>query len=163
MTNVASLPVPSTEAQSGNVIDMCTNSDCASTKPLNKPQSARRARRSLGAISSDQAPPLGQHLQLSFGYGVNSRGSQTHSTSETKMKRGLTNPPPEVKNVFLVANLPFGCDSEAFGLCSGPALFRLSDSGVEAVETCHRIARRLKSLKANSAVNTSRARLQRVG
>jgi hypothetical protein len=31
---VASLPVPSAQAQSGNVTDICTNSECSSTQPV---------------------------------------------------------------------------------------------------------------------------------
>jgi hypothetical protein len=34
VTNVASLPVPSNQAQSDNVSDICTNSDCSATKPI---------------------------------------------------------------------------------------------------------------------------------
>jgi hypothetical protein len=34
VTNVASLPVPSAEAQSGNVTDICTNADCSATAPI---------------------------------------------------------------------------------------------------------------------------------
>jgi Carboxypeptidase regulatory-like domain/TonB dependent receptor len=34
VTSVASLPVPSAQAQSGNVTDICTNSECSSTQPV---------------------------------------------------------------------------------------------------------------------------------
>jgi hypothetical protein len=34
VTNVASLPVPPAEAKAGNVTDVCTNSDCSSTRPV---------------------------------------------------------------------------------------------------------------------------------
>jgi hypothetical protein len=34
VTNVASLPVPSAQAQAGNVSDICTSLDCASTEPI---------------------------------------------------------------------------------------------------------------------------------
>jgi hypothetical protein len=34
VTNVASLPVPLAEGQSGDVTDICTNTDCTGTKPL---------------------------------------------------------------------------------------------------------------------------------
>jgi hypothetical protein len=34
VTNVASLPVPSAQAQAGNITDICTDSDCAATKPI---------------------------------------------------------------------------------------------------------------------------------
>jgi hypothetical protein len=34
VTNVASLPVPSAQAQAGNVTDVCTNSDCTATQPI---------------------------------------------------------------------------------------------------------------------------------
>ncbi|WP_353063695.1 carboxypeptidase regulatory-like domain-containing protein [Tunturibacter psychrotolerans] len=34
VTNVASLPVPSAQAQAGNVSDICTNSDCTATEPI---------------------------------------------------------------------------------------------------------------------------------
>lgn len=48
VTNVDSLPVPSTEAQSGNVIDICTNADCASTKPIGCPNQLRVRAGALG-------------------------------------------------------------------------------------------------------------------
>jgi hypothetical protein len=48
VTNVASLPVPSTEAQSGNVIDICTNADCTSTKPIGSPNQLRVRAGALG-------------------------------------------------------------------------------------------------------------------
>jgi Carboxypeptidase regulatory-like domain len=34
VTNVASLPVPSAEAQAGNVTSICTNPDCSATEPV---------------------------------------------------------------------------------------------------------------------------------
>ena len=34
VTNVASLPVPSAQAQSGNISSLCTNQDCSSTQPV---------------------------------------------------------------------------------------------------------------------------------
>ena len=34
VTNVASLPVPSAEAQAGNVTSICTNADCSATEPV---------------------------------------------------------------------------------------------------------------------------------
>jgi hypothetical protein len=34
VTNVASLPVPSAQAQAGNVTDICTNADCSATRPI---------------------------------------------------------------------------------------------------------------------------------
>jgi hypothetical protein len=34
VTNVAALPVPSDQAQSGNVSDICTNAACTTTKPV---------------------------------------------------------------------------------------------------------------------------------
>ena len=34
VTNVAALPIPAAEAQSGNVSDICTNSDCSATTPI---------------------------------------------------------------------------------------------------------------------------------
>ncbi len=34
VTNVASLPVPSNQAQAGNVTDVCTNADCTATQPI---------------------------------------------------------------------------------------------------------------------------------
>jgi hypothetical protein len=34
VTNVASLPVPSAQAQAGNVTDVCANSDCSETTPI---------------------------------------------------------------------------------------------------------------------------------
>lgn len=34
VTNIASLPVPASEAQSGNITDICSNADCSSTQPI---------------------------------------------------------------------------------------------------------------------------------
>ena len=34
VTNVASLPVPAAEAQSGNITDLCLNADCTATQPI---------------------------------------------------------------------------------------------------------------------------------
>jgi hypothetical protein len=34
ITNVASLPVPSAQAQSGDISDVCANQDCSATLPL---------------------------------------------------------------------------------------------------------------------------------
>ena len=34
VTNVAALPVPSAQAQSGNLTDLCTNADCSATTPV---------------------------------------------------------------------------------------------------------------------------------
>ncbi len=34
VTNVASLPVPSAQAQAGNITDLCTNADCSETAPV---------------------------------------------------------------------------------------------------------------------------------
>jgi hypothetical protein len=48
VTNVASLPVPATEAQSGDVIDICTNADCTATKPLTSPNQLRVRAGALG-------------------------------------------------------------------------------------------------------------------
>jgi outer membrane receptor protein involved in Fe transport len=36
VTNVAALPVPAAQAQSGNVTDICTNADCSITVPVTK-------------------------------------------------------------------------------------------------------------------------------
>ncbi len=37
VTNIASLPVPSAEAQTGNVTDVCTNADCSATEAIHSP------------------------------------------------------------------------------------------------------------------------------
>ncbi len=34
VTNAASLPVPSAQAQAGNITDVCTNADCSATEPV---------------------------------------------------------------------------------------------------------------------------------
>ena len=34
VTNVASLPVPSAQAQAGNITDVCTSTDCSTTAPV---------------------------------------------------------------------------------------------------------------------------------
>jgi hypothetical protein len=34
VTNVASLPVPSAQAQTGNITDVCANASCSATRPI---------------------------------------------------------------------------------------------------------------------------------
>lgn len=34
VTNIAALPVPPSEAQAGNITDICTNADCSTTQPI---------------------------------------------------------------------------------------------------------------------------------
>lgn len=48
VTNIATLPVPSAEAQAGNVTDICTTSDCSSTEPISSPNQLRLAGGALG-------------------------------------------------------------------------------------------------------------------
>ena len=48
VTNIATLPVPSAEAQAGNVTNVCTNADCSSTKPISSPNQLRLAGGALG-------------------------------------------------------------------------------------------------------------------
>jgi len=48
VTNIASLPVPSAQAQAGNITDICTNADCTSTGPITSPNQLRLAGGALG-------------------------------------------------------------------------------------------------------------------
>ena len=48
VTNIASLPVPSAEAQAGNVTDVCTNAACTATEPISSPNQLREAGGALG-------------------------------------------------------------------------------------------------------------------
>jgi hypothetical protein len=48
VTNIATLPVPAAEAQSGNVTDVCTNADCSGTEPITSPNQLRVAGGALG-------------------------------------------------------------------------------------------------------------------
>jgi hypothetical protein len=48
VTNIATLPVPSAEAQTGNVTDICTDSSCSSTEPISSPNQLRVAGGALG-------------------------------------------------------------------------------------------------------------------
>ncbi|MGD0366387.1 MAG: carboxypeptidase regulatory-like domain-containing protein [Acidobacteriaceae bacterium] len=48
VTNIATLPVPSAEAQAGNVTDICTDSSCSSTEPISSPNQLRVAGGALG-------------------------------------------------------------------------------------------------------------------
>ena len=48
VTNIATLPVPSAEAQTGNVTDVCTNADCTSTEPIISQNQLRVAGGGLG-------------------------------------------------------------------------------------------------------------------
>ena len=48
VTNIATLPVPSAEAQAGNVTDVCTDADCTMTEPIQSPNQLRVAGGALG-------------------------------------------------------------------------------------------------------------------
>src|SRR5258708_37929077 len=48
VTNIASLPVPSAEAQSGNITDICSDASCSTTQPLTSPNQLRVAGGGLG-------------------------------------------------------------------------------------------------------------------
>ncbi|WP_433982898.1 TonB-dependent receptor [Tunturiibacter empetritectus] len=48
VTNIASLPVPSAQAQAGNITDICTNAACTSTEPITSPNQLRLAGGALG-------------------------------------------------------------------------------------------------------------------
>jgi hypothetical protein len=48
VTDIATLPVPAGEAQSGNVTDVCTNADCSGTEPITSPKQLRVAGGALG-------------------------------------------------------------------------------------------------------------------
>ncbi len=48
VTNIASLPVPSAEAASGNITNVCTNADCSGTQPIHSLSQLRLAGGALG-------------------------------------------------------------------------------------------------------------------
>jgi len=48
VTNIATLPVPASEAASGNVMDICTNADCSAANPITSPDQLRVAGGALG-------------------------------------------------------------------------------------------------------------------
>ncbi|MFP5235408.1 MAG: carboxypeptidase regulatory-like domain-containing protein [Acidobacteriota bacterium] len=48
VTNIATLPVPAAEAQSGNVTEICTNADCSATTPIISPDQLRVPGGALG-------------------------------------------------------------------------------------------------------------------
>ncbi len=48
VTNIASLPVPANEAQSGNVTDVCSNASCTATQSITSPNQLRVAGGALG-------------------------------------------------------------------------------------------------------------------
>jgi hypothetical protein len=48
VTDIASLPVPAGQAESGNIIDVCANTDCTMTKPLTSPDELRVPAGALG-------------------------------------------------------------------------------------------------------------------
>jgi len=48
VTNIASLPVPEDQAASGNISDICRDSDCTSTTPILSPRQLRLAGGALG-------------------------------------------------------------------------------------------------------------------
>ena len=41
VTNIATLPVPSDQAEAGNITDICANSDCTATQPIRNPSQLR--------------------------------------------------------------------------------------------------------------------------
>ena len=48
VTNIASLPVPSTEAQKGNITDICSDASCSATQPITSRDQLRVAGGALG-------------------------------------------------------------------------------------------------------------------
>ncbi|MGA9586349.1 MAG: carboxypeptidase regulatory-like domain-containing protein, partial [Terracidiphilus sp.] len=48
VTNIASLPVPSTEAQTGNITDVCSDASCSAIQPITSPNQLRVAGGALG-------------------------------------------------------------------------------------------------------------------
>jgi hypothetical protein len=48
VTDIASLPVPAGQAESGNITDVCANTDCTMTKPLTSPNELRVPAGALG-------------------------------------------------------------------------------------------------------------------
>ena len=48
VTNIASLPVPSTEAQTGDITDVCSDPSCSRTQPIASPNQLRVAAGALG-------------------------------------------------------------------------------------------------------------------
>ena len=48
VTNVASLPVPAAEAQSGNITDVCTDAECTATEPIRSSSELKVAGGALG-------------------------------------------------------------------------------------------------------------------
>jgi hypothetical protein len=48
VTNIASLPVPASEATSGNITDVCSNQDCSISEPITSPNQLRLAGGALG-------------------------------------------------------------------------------------------------------------------
>ena len=48
VTNIASLPVPSSQAHGGNITDICSNAACTTTQPISSPDQLRLAGGALG-------------------------------------------------------------------------------------------------------------------
>jgi hypothetical protein len=48
VTNIASLPVPAAEASTGNITDICSNSDCSAHDPIASPSQLRVVAGALG-------------------------------------------------------------------------------------------------------------------
>ncbi len=48
VTNIATLPVPAAQAESGNVTDICNNADCSATSPIQSPAQLRVPGGALG-------------------------------------------------------------------------------------------------------------------
>jgi hypothetical protein len=49
VTNIAALPVPSDHTQTGDITDICSNSDCTATQPIRSPSQLRVPGGALGS------------------------------------------------------------------------------------------------------------------
>jgi hypothetical protein len=70
VTDIAALPVPSDQAESGNITDVCANADCTATKPLT---SADDLRVPAGALGDFFGPgtTVGTAFAAQFGLRIN--------------------------------------------------------------------------------------------
>jgi hypothetical protein len=67
VTNAASLPVPSDEAQAGNVTDICTSPDCSATEPI---RSLKQLGAPAGALGDFFGPGTTVGIPFAAQFGV---------------------------------------------------------------------------------------------
>jgi len=100
LTNLALLPVPSAEAQLGNVLNVCTDAACTSTQPITSINQLRLCGRGLGDFFGPgtavgiPSPPVRLARQLLGG-----RPGRRHSVGDAR------SPPPITTSLRVLAGI----------------------------------------------------------